>query len=153
MSPRSLIVPHCESWPPVFIVCPDLYAYLYLSIHMTTLARWRWGFWSSRKSERKIIINSKCGTYNASWVMKWRGQADIVGHKIGDTRQKNFAAQEYEALNLFKKEKYAKKALLWANSPLTFGYFMHIYSSRTSLIIYPIFFWQISFWFNLSRQI
>jgi len=41
--------------------------------------------------------------------MKWRGQADIVGHKIGDTRQKNFAAQEYEALNLFKKREIRKK--------------------------------------------
>jgi len=43
--------------------------------------------------------------------MKWRGQADIVGHKIGDTRQKNFAAQEYEALNLFKKREIRKKRL------------------------------------------
>jgi len=73
--------------------------------------------------------------------MKWRGQADIVGHKIGDTRQKNFAAQEYEALNLFKKGIYVKKGSTVSQFAIDFWLLCaYIYSSRTSLIIYPIFF-------------
>lgn len=126
------------------------------------------------ETEWNIIINSKCGTYNANWVMKWLGGAEKSGLKqtLPAIKMATYAKKrcrprltsfkfiyKKKEIPLQKKKKKRSAEIICPNELVAFDFWLlcaysNIASLTRSLWLYNQYFSvKFSFWFNLCWQI